>query len=185
MCNWVRQQGLGLESGGEGRVGGADVEDVSRKWTSLRQMSSLKRKNTEEQKPGTEASEMCTRNEGTCKGRQVSSRDFVVPPLPYMDGSSPRGGSQPSSPHSIHSSSFCHVNTDDARISVSDSSPRCTTSPWSLWCRRPTDIWNSASTCVLKCIERVERGGQLYQTQNCLLTQPTEQNNSKSVFMNS
>lgn len=62
----MREEGLGLESGGEGRVGSVEMEDVSRKLASFKQMSSLKRENTEEQKMGMEALEMCTRNQGTC-----------------------------------------------------------------------------------------------------------------------
>ena len=29
--------------------------------------------------------EMCTRNPGTCEGKQASSRDGLVPPLPHTD----------------------------------------------------------------------------------------------------
>lgn len=43
----MREKGVGLESAVEGRVGDEDVEDISRKLASLKQMNSLKREYTE------------------------------------------------------------------------------------------------------------------------------------------
>ena len=78
-----------LEFGGEGRVGSVDVEDVSKKDTSFKLMSPLKRENREreEENPGMEPLETSIRNPGTCEGGQAASREVVEPPFPYTDGS--------------------------------------------------------------------------------------------------
>ena len=70
-------------------MGGVDVEDVRKKETSFKLMSSLKRENREreEENPGTEPLDMSIRNPGTGEGGQAASRDVLEPPFPYTDGS--------------------------------------------------------------------------------------------------